>query len=73
MHRLFHHYGWIRIGLDIPAGKLGLVYELLAEHGGRILARRKRRFTLAFEESESAEEFLSGLFGCRVRLQDYLV
>jgi hypothetical protein len=71
--RAIHDVGRVRIGFETPPGKLGLVYELLAEYDGRIVARRQRRFTRAFEERNYAQEFLRGLFGRRVRLQDYLV
>ena len=69
--RALHHYGRVQVEFATPPGKRGLVYELLAEYDGRIVDRRKRRFMLAFEKSDDADEFLCGAFGRRVRLQDY--
>jgi hypothetical protein len=71
--RATHHDGRVRLDFEIPPGKLGLVYELLAEYRGLIVDRRKRRFTLEFQEPNDADEFLCGVFGRRVRLTDYLV
>jgi hypothetical protein len=58
-----------RVGFETPPGKIGLVYELLAEYGARIVHCHQRLFTLEFEEWSDARDFLRDLFGQRIRLK----
>jgi hypothetical protein len=62
----------VAIDFEPPPGKLDLIFDPLAEYGAIIFDRHERRFTLTFEESEDADDFLRELLGRGVRLQDYL-
>jgi hypothetical protein len=70
--RAIHHYGRVRVEFETPPGKLDLVFDLLAEYSAMIFDRDERRFTLTFEDTDDADDFLRELFGRRVRLQDCL-
>ena len=59
-----------RIAFETPPGKLGLVYELLAEYGATIVDRHKRCFTLEFQRMDDAGNFFRDLFEHPVRLRE---